>query len=279
MEVNSDIERQKRQARKATMDFLRTSKERADKKGKSSLISECTYRKVQPDDCHDSSEGLTDADEEYTRFVHPFFNIMLAHIWNSIVDMGNDTEHRRKLARKAALEIIRSSKQGAKDADGIKGKKPERSHHELEPVDCTDSSDGLTKAEEEDMRFVHLSSDSVLAHLYVLISLALAASRASAAARVRNSTSETLLPEQSGSRSAIGKNKKPVHFDDDFEPSGGSLGGDVIQEPKFPVSLKVSVFILLSNAVDLNFIISPNNSNGPWIKQSCSILRLCKGIT
>jgi len=74
-------------------------------------------------------------------------------------DMGNDTESRKKKARKTALEFLRSSKERANDGKGGKGKNPERIHRELEPNDGANSSEGLTEAEEEDMQFVHLFFD------------------------------------------------------------------------------------------------------------------------
>jgi hypothetical protein len=119
----------------------------------------------------------------------------------------------------------------------------------------------------------------------MFIRQALAASRASAAARLHNSTSKLLSLDQPGSSmscSAKGKNKEPVHENDDFEPSGGSLGGDVIQKPRFPVSVKVSAVMFHYHALYVNFLKkSPKSPNNPIclkIKHSSNILRPCKVV-
>ena len=95
------------------------------------------------------------------------------------------------------------------------------------------------------MRFVHLFFDATQAYLYMFISQALAASHASAATKVHGSDGKLFTPEKPGSSSmshpAIGMNKKPFCRIDDFEPLGGSLGSDVLQKPRFLVSLKVCI--------------------------------------
>jgi len=89
-------------------------------------------------------------------------------------------------------------------------------------------------------------------------------------------------PGSSMSCSAKGKNKEPVHENDDFEPSGGSLGGDVIQKPRFPVSVKVSAVMIHYHALYVNFLKkspkSPNNPIRLKIKHSSNILRPCKVV-
>jgi hypothetical protein len=165
------------------------------------------------------------------------------------------------------------------------GKKGKYKRHEVEPEVDVGSSEGLTEAEEEDMRLVNLFVRYTYSYHHIFFSQALAASRASADAKLRKLTGESSFSHPSSassfprsSRSTIDKKKKAEVLENDDEPSGGSLGGDVIQKRSFPVPLKVSVSnntLPMFQLIDYDF---GRNSNSLKNLSSYAISKLSKAI-
>jgi len=84
MDVDSDLERRKKQARKATLEFLKSSKEWAKKSEEEKKVKKSSSRKPERpshevvQDNFILSDGLTEAEED-TQFVRSFFSTTLAH--------------------------------------------------------------------------------------------------------------------------------------------------------------------------------------------------------
>jgi len=83
MDVDSDLERRKKQARKATLEFLKSSKERAKKSEEEKKVKSSSRKPERPSrevvqDNFILSDGLTEAEED-TQFVRSFFSTTLAH--------------------------------------------------------------------------------------------------------------------------------------------------------------------------------------------------------
>ena len=107
MEMDSDIEQRKKHACKATLEFLRASKKRAEKAAvdernlKPPSSAKPNLTEVESNDYHDmgSSEGHTDSDEGNMQFINITFNVALAHFLDSIgylTNLSNNSECRKK---------------------------------------------------------------------------------------------------------------------------------------------------------------------------------------
>jgi hypothetical protein len=89
MDVDSDLERRKKQARKATLEFLKSSKERAKKSEEEKKVKKSSSRKPERpsrevvQDNFVLSDGLTEAEED-TQFVRSFFSSLSGHIYISV---------------------------------------------------------------------------------------------------------------------------------------------------------------------------------------------------